>query len=55
VLVTGSESEVERQLVELEQAGATDFSATPVGSSDERQRTFEFLRAWVAHGRSTPV
>jgi F420-dependent oxidoreductase-like protein len=55
VLVTGSETEVERQLQELEAAGATDFTATPVGSSDERQRTFEFLRAWVANGRGAPV
>lgn len=55
VMVVGSESEVERQLAQLEDAGATDFTANPTGSADERQRTVEFLRSLVAHGRSTPV
>src|SRR5439155_16800534 len=47
VLLAGSEEEVERSLQELEQAGATDFTATPMGSADEQRRTFEFLRSWV--------
>jgi len=55
VMVVGSESEVERQLAELEEAGATDFAATLVGSSAERQRTFAFLRALAADVRGTPV
>src|SRR5207237_1078379 len=55
VMIVGSESEVERQLAELEDAGATDFTASVIGSRDEQQRTFDFLRSWVAHGRSTPV
>jgi F420-dependent oxidoreductase-like protein len=57
VLVAGSEEDVDRQLDRLADAGATDFAATPIGSSEERRRTFEFLRerARVSHGRSTPV
>jgi 5,10-methylenetetrahydromethanopterin reductase len=55
VLLTGSESDVERQLAELEDAGATDFTAMPIGTREEHERTSEFLRSWVAHGRSTPV
>ena len=55
VAVVGSESEVERQLAELEQAGATDFTASPFGSTEEQQRTLDFLRAMVAHGRGAPV
>lgn len=55
VMLVGSESEVERQLQQLEDAGATDFTASPIGSSEERQRTLEFLRTAVAHGRGTPV
>src|SRR5919202_1781062 len=55
VAVGGDESEVERQLAELEQAGATDFTASPFGSADEQQRTLALLRAMVAHGRGAPV
>jgi 5,10-methylenetetrahydromethanopterin reductase len=55
VMLVGSESEVERQLAALEDAGATDFTATPVGSREDQARTFEFLQAQVAHVRSTPV
>jgi F420-dependent oxidoreductase-like protein len=55
VMLAGSEEAVERQLNELEQAGATEFNAVPIGSSDERSRTFEFLQSWVAHARGTAV
>ena len=55
VAVVGSESDVERQLAQLEQAGATDFTASPFGSAEEQQRTVEFLGAMVAHGRGAPV
>jgi 5,10-methylenetetrahydromethanopterin reductase len=55
VMLVGSESEVERQLAALADAGATDFTATPVGSREDQARTFEFLQAQVAHVRSTPV
>jgi len=55
VMLVGSESEVERQLGRLEDAGATDFTAAPMGSRDDQARTFQFLQAQVAHGRSTPV
>ena len=55
VMVVGSESEVERQLARLEEAGATDFSASVMGSTAERQRTLEFLQARVPGGRQTQV
>jgi F420-dependent oxidoreductase-like protein len=55
VMLVGSETEVERQLARLEEAGATDFTAQSIGSADDHRRTFEFLSAQVAHGRSTPV
>src|SRR5438445_109082 len=55
VMIVGSESEVERQLAELEDAGATDFTASVIGSRDEQPRTFDLLRSWVAHTRSHPV
>jgi 5,10-methylenetetrahydromethanopterin reductase len=55
VALVGSESEVERQLAELDQAGATDFTASPFGSADEQQRTLEFLHSLVAHGRGAAV
>jgi F420-dependent oxidoreductase-like protein len=55
VMLAGSESEVERQLDRLEEAGATDFIASPSGSADDQQRTLDFLSSRVAHGRSTPV
>jgi F420-dependent oxidoreductase-like protein len=55
VMLVGSESEVERQLLQLEEAGATDFTAAPLGSADDQRRTFEFLSALVRHGRGTPV
>ena len=58
VMLVGSDEEVERQVVRIQEAGATDFTAMPVGSSDDQRRTFEFLRQLrvrVADGRSTPV
>jgi 5,10-methylenetetrahydromethanopterin reductase len=55
VALVGSESEIERQLDALEEAGATDFTANIFGSEGERQRTLELLASRVAHGRGTPV
>jgi F420-dependent oxidoreductase-like protein len=55
VLLAGDEEELERQLTRLEEAGATDFTATPLGSSEEHVRTRQFLQTLVAHARSTPV
>lgn len=55
VLIAGPEEEVDRQLRQLEQAGATDFTASPLGSSDERRRTVAFLQARIGHERHTPV
>lgn len=55
VLIAGDESEVERALERLEQAGATDLTAAPLGSRDEQLRTLEFLQTQVAHGRRTAV
>jgi hypothetical protein len=55
VALVGSEPDVEQQLAELEQAGATDFTAGPFGSAEEQQRTLEFLRSMVAHGRGVAV
>ncbi len=55
VMLAGSEDEVDRQLCELEQAGATDFTASPMGSSDERRRTVAFLQTRVANERRTAV
>ena len=55
VALVGTESEVEDQLAAIERAGGTEFSASIFGSSDEHVRTLEFLKAQVAHVRSTPV
>jgi F420-dependent oxidoreductase-like protein len=55
VMLTGSEEEVDRQLRQLEEAGATDFSALPMGSSDERNRTVAFLQSRVADERRSAV
>jgi len=55
VALIGSESEVEDQLAEFERAGGTELSASVFGSAEEHLRTFEFLKAQVAHVRSTPV
>lgn len=57
VMIVGTETEVEQQLARLEEAGATDFTAAPLGSSDEHRRTLELLGALAgaAHGRRTPV
>ena len=55
VMLAGSEDEVDRQLARLEEAGATEFTASPLGSSDDRRRTFEFLCARLADVRRTPV
>jgi F420-dependent oxidoreductase-like protein len=55
VMIAGSEEEIERQLTRLEEAGATDFTAWPMGSSDDRQRTVEFLSARIADARRAAV
>jgi 5,10-methylenetetrahydromethanopterin reductase len=55
VLMAGSENDIDRQLVELEEAGATDFTASPLGSYDEQQRTLQFLRDRVANERHAAV
>ena len=55
VMLAGNETEVERQLARLEEAGATDFTASPLGSADDQRRTMEFLQSQVAHARITPV
>jgi 5,10-methylenetetrahydromethanopterin reductase len=55
VALVGSESELEDQLAALERAGGTELSASVFGSSEEHLRTYEFLKAQVAHVRSTPV
>ncbi|MBV9580823.1 MAG: TIGR03564 family F420-dependent LLM class oxidoreductase [Chloroflexi bacterium] len=55
VMLAGSESDIERELGALEDAGATDFTASPMGSAEEQRRTFELLQAWVRHGRSLAV
>jgi F420-dependent oxidoreductase-like protein len=55
VMIAGPEEEVDRQLRQLEEAGATEFTATPMGSADDRQRTAAFLQARVAHERHAPV
>jgi 5,10-methylenetetrahydromethanopterin reductase len=55
LLIAGSEDDVSRQLDELKAAGATDFTAAPLGSREEHLRTAEFLRSRVTHGRGTPV
>jgi F420-dependent oxidoreductase-like protein len=55
VMLVGTESEVERQLARLEEAGATDLTAAPMGSADDQQRTIQFLQTQVAHGRGAPV
>jgi hypothetical protein len=55
VALIGSESEMERRLAELEQAGGNEFNASIFGSSDEQRRTFEFLQSRVAHVRHAAV
>jgi F420-dependent oxidoreductase-like protein len=55
VLLAGTESDIERELIELEEAGATDFSATPMGSAEEQQRTIALLRSLVVHARGAAV
>jgi 5,10-methylenetetrahydromethanopterin reductase len=55
VAIVGPESEVERQLAEIERAGGTDFNASVIGSADEQQRTVAFLQARVRHARGTAV
>ena len=51
VMLAGSESDVERQLAELEDAGATDLLASPMGSREDQLRTLDFLRAVKAEAR----
>jgi F420-dependent oxidoreductase-like protein len=55
VAIVGSETEVERQLVALENAGATDLCASVFGSAEQKERGYTLLRSMVAHGRGTPV
>lgn len=55
VAIVGSETEVERQLVALESAGATDLCASVFGSAEQKERGYTLLRSMVAHGRGTPV
>jgi F420-dependent oxidoreductase-like protein len=43
VAVVGDEDAVARQLAALEDAGATDFSAAPFGTSEETRRTMDLL------------
>jgi F420-dependent oxidoreductase-like protein len=51
VALIGPESEIERQLVEIEQAGGTEFNASVFGSADEQRRTLEFLKSRVTNVR----
>jgi F420-dependent oxidoreductase-like protein len=55
VAIVGSETEVERQLTALENAGATDLCASVFGSAEQKERGYALLRSMVAHGRGTPV
>jgi 5,10-methylenetetrahydromethanopterin reductase len=55
VALVGTAAEVERQLDAIERAGGTELSASVFGSGEEHIATLEFLRAQVAHDRSTPV
>ncbi|MBV9577424.1 MAG: TIGR03564 family F420-dependent LLM class oxidoreductase, partial [Chloroflexi bacterium] len=55
VLIAGSEDAVDRELARLADAGATEFLASPLGSSDDRRRTAEFLNARIADARRTAV
>jgi F420-dependent oxidoreductase-like protein len=55
VALIGSESDLERQLAELERAGGTEFNASVFGSSDEQERTLTFLKAQVSHARRASV
>jgi F420-dependent oxidoreductase-like protein len=41
--IVGTEAEIEREIRAFEAAGATEFSGTLFGSSDERRRTAAFL------------
>jgi F420-dependent oxidoreductase-like protein len=55
VMIAGSEEEIDRYLARLEEAGATDFTAWPLGSSDDRRRTTDFLSARIANARGAAV
>jgi F420-dependent oxidoreductase-like protein len=55
IALIGSESDVERQLGEIESAGGTEITATVFGSSDDHRRTLEFLQNQAANARRTPV
>jgi alkanesulfonate monooxygenase SsuD/methylene tetrahydromethanopterin reductase-like flavin-dependent oxidoreductase (luciferase family) len=55
IALIGSESEVERQINDIESAGGTELTATVFGSSDDHRRTFEFLQNQAANARRTPV
>lgn len=43
VAIVGDETEVERALRRLQDAGVTDFMAVPCGSDSEQQRTIDLL------------
>ncbi|WP_406312321.1 TIGR03564 family F420-dependent LLM class oxidoreductase [Streptosporangium sp. NBC_01639] len=45
VVIVGDETQVERQLRRLQDAGVTDFFAAPFGSPDEQDRTIEVIAA----------
>lgn len=45
VAIVGDEAAVARQLAALDEAGATDFAASPFGSADEVRRTMDVLGA----------
>jgi F420-dependent oxidoreductase-like protein len=55
VALIGSESEIERQLEEIERAGGTEFAASVFGSAEDHPRTLEFLQSRVSHGRRAAV
>jgi len=48
VALVGTEEEVAAQLVQLENAGATDFVAAVVGNREERARTLDLLQSMAA-------
>jgi alkanesulfonate monooxygenase SsuD/methylene tetrahydromethanopterin reductase-like flavin-dependent oxidoreductase (luciferase family) len=45
VAIVGDEAAVEKQLGQLRDAGVTEFVASIFGTRDQRERTWEFLRA----------
>jgi len=45
VAVVGDEAAVEKELGQLRDAGVTEFVASIFGTREQRERTWEFLRA----------